>query len=117
MTRKYLVSQRLVSGTVARQRFFYRLLAFEIPPALGSKNVPSLASQAYDISASVIDLRRLWLRWTVVMFGYFIEVSVIGIGMVFNMKFYCIGFFIFKKFEYYNALQNNSGLVDYQVRS
>ena len=51
------------------------------------------------------------------MFGYFIEVSVIGIGMVFNMKFYCIRFFIFKKFEYYNALQNNSGLVDYQVRS
>ena len=48
------------------------------------------------------------------MFGYFSEVSVIGIGMVFIMKFYCICCFIFIN---YNALQNNSGLVAYQVRS
>ena len=30
------------------------------------------------------------------MFGYFIEVSVIMIGMVFNMKFYCIRFLFLK---------------------
>ena len=41
-------SWRLVSGTVALPGFFDRLLAVEIPPALGLKNVPSLASKAYE---------------------------------------------------------------------